>query len=156
MITVDVDDSGLQVMLNGIRSAMNDLTPIWPQVRDVYMTFMRQQFTTEGGYAGVDWAPLSGNYARWKSQQAPGKTILRFRDRMYNSLTQQNHADQVYRTEPQKMEWGTRVPYARFHQLGTHKMPKRVVMPPPTREQGEAMVDILQAFIFRRARGERR
>lgn len=156
MIDIQVDDSGLELMFSGLEGALRDLTPVWPQIRDIYMLFLRKQFETEGSYASVDWAPLKASYARWKATQAPGQRILRFRDRLYGSLTEANHADMVFESRPLSMEWGTRVPYAHYHQTGTKTMPMRVVLPPPTREQGEAMVDALLAYMFRRARGERR
>jgi phage gpG-like protein len=156
MLKIDVDDSGLKVMLTGIQTGLNDLTPVWTPIHQIYIAFIKEQFASEGAYAGVKWEPLNKKYAAWKAQTAPGKTILRFRDRLYGSLTDEKHPEHVFRTGPGWMDYGTKVFYARIHQTGSvsvaNRPPRRVVIPPMTQAEGERVVDAFQAYLFKKAR----
>lgn len=159
MLKITVDGTGMTTLLDNLRTAVDDFTPVWPQVRQIFMAFMRKQFESEGAYAGVGWVPLSPAYAARKARLAPGKTILRFHDTLYGSLTSAGNAQQVYRTGPAFMEFGTRVFYARIHQTGSltvpNRPPKRVVLPLPTQAEGERIADAILAFMLKRARGAR-
>lgn len=155
MIKVEIDTLSFEAVMNGLEAGLRDLTPVWPDVRDILIAFVKQHFATQGAYVSDPWRPLSPAYARWKAKHAPGKSILRFRDRLYGSLTEANHAEQIYDATPDRLEWGTRVPYARIHQTGSLKMqdrpPKRVVLPAPTRAEGERIADAFLAHMLRRA-----
>jgi len=159
MIKIQVDKSGVDVMLRGIEQGLNNLTPVWGQVRQIYIAFIKEQFQSEGGYTGTTWQPLNPSYARWKAQHAPGKSILRLRDRLYGSLTGRSHPEQIFRTGKNWMEYGTSVFYARIHQTGSMSIrdrpPKRTVLPPLTRAEGEKVVDVFLAYLLKKARGER-
>lgn len=154
--TVRLDRDAIRAALGGLSAALSDLRPAWEAVRDIFFTMERAQFYTEGTYTGGGWAPLSPRYAAWKAQHAPlmpgGGTILRLRDRLYTSLTERGHADGIYRPERSAVELGTRVPYAVYHQAGTRKMPRRLVLPQPTRAEGERMVDAILAYCLRTMR----
>jgi phage gpG-like protein len=156
MISIDCDMSGLEYQLRGMETALGNLRPVWAQVRDVLVDFIKQHFDTEGAYGGQRWMPLSPSYAAYKARHAPGKSILRFKDRLYGSLTRKNHAEQVFRMGENWMEWGTKVPYARIHQTGSLKVqnrpPRRVVLPPLTKNEGERIVDIFLAYMLKRTR----
>src|SRR6266404_3813538 len=100
----------LELMIHNVEMGLRDLTPVWKDVRDIYIAFLKEQFASEGGYAGVKWVPLSENYAKWKAKHYPGKGMLRgATDDLYQSLTSQAHPQQVFRSTPQWMEWGTSV-----------------------------------------------
>lgn len=160
MMHLEMDTSGLEYQLRGMESALRNLKPVWAQVRDVLIDFIKQHFNTEGSYAGTPWVPLSPAYAAYKARKAPGKTILRFRDRLYGSLTKRGSEEQVFRMGENWMEWGTAVPYARPHQTGSlsvqNRPPKRVVLPPLTKNEGERIADIFLAFMLKQTRLARR
>lgn len=157
MIKVEIDTLGFERMLAGIETGLRDLTPVWADVRDILVQFVKKHFDTQGGYVGQQWRPLSPAYAAWKEAHAPGMAILRLRDRLYGSLTNKGHGDQIFRATPDRLEWGTKVPYARIHQTGSLKVanrpPKRVVLPVPTREEGERIADAFLAHMLRKAKG---
>lgn len=156
MIKMQVDAENLEVMLRGIDAGLSNLTPVWNQVRNVYVAFVKEQFKSEGSYTGSTWKPLNPAYAKWKAEHAPGKSILRLRDRLYGSLTNKSHSEHIFRTGPSWMEYGTSVFYARIHQTGslavTNRPPKRTVIPPLTKAEGDQIVDIFAAYLFKRAR----
>lgn len=77
-----------------------------------------------GGLPSGGWAPLSPQYAAWKLVRFPGAPPLVRTGRLAASLSG-GTADSVFSVTPTKMQIGTRLEYAKFHQYGTAKMPKR-------------------------------
>lgn len=53
-----------------------DLRSFWPMVSRRVVGWIGRQFDSQGDYWGDPWAPLSPEYAAWKSQAYPGKGIL--------------------------------------------------------------------------------
>lgn len=153
MIAYEFNDNGLTVRLKGLARALDDLTPIWPQVHDVYTDFVEKNFDTMGAYTGQTWVPLSPSYAAWKAKNAAGKGMLHLTERLYPSLVQEG-GEHVHLTGPDFAEFGTRVPYARAHQKGRPEvgLPARVVIPKPTNVEAGRVVDIILAFLFRTLR----
>lgn len=80
-----------------------------------------------GGLPSGGWAPLSPQYAAWKMVRFPGTPPLVRTGRLAASLSGQT-TDSIFSVTPTKMQIGTRLEYAKFHQYGTTKMPKRKVV----------------------------
>jgi phage gpG-like protein len=87
----------------------------------------RKQFITQGAYASGGWPALTEAYRKRKAQMvATGKMIngrparymqiLRLTDRMRRSLVDRNDPEHVERIHLHALEWGTKVPYWRYHQ----------------------------------------
>jgi phage gpG-like protein len=70
---------------------------------------------------------LSRAYAKQKVKRWGMKTILRASDRMYESLTRET-ADTILLKDPMEFSIGTSVEYAKFHQRGGGRLPKRPVI----------------------------
>jgi phage gpG-like protein len=70
------------------------------------------------------YAPLSKRYAKSKSRIKPNAPILVFSGRLGNSIVGQT-SDSILKITPDSLTLGTRVPYARFLDEGTKKMPAR-------------------------------
>lgn len=152
MIKVDVDSTRLIQKLDGLSLGLKDLTPVWDKIHEMFIAFIKRVFESEGGYIGEAWAPLSPAYAHWKARHTANKGILQLRGRLYGSLTEPRHSDHIFRSGPSFMEAGTRVPYAKFHQTGTRRMPRRPPVKPFSRVEGEAAADIVLAYILERTR----
>lgn len=108
--------------------------------------WMRHTFKTEGGYPGPKWKGLEDLYAARKSRQFAGRTILRRSDRLFKSLTRRAPGS-VGRVGKNRLEYGTTIPWAEFHQEGTRKMPAR----PPLRfieRDVRRWIRILQIWAF--------
>lgn len=88
---------------------------------------LRDQLKERFDAEGYGWQRLSTRYAAQKEKQYPGKTILRRKDRMYNSLVSKNAPGNVSRVRPLEAEFGTTVPYARHHQTGGGNLPQREI-----------------------------
>lgn len=158
MIKVEIDSLSFEEVFQGLEAGLRDLNPAWEDVRNILLAFVKKHFDSQGSYPeGKEWRPLSEAYARYKARVAPGQPILRFRDRLYGSLTEADHADQIFRRSPDRMEWGTKVPYAIIHQTGSLKVsnrpPKRVVLPAPSKVEGERIADAFLAHMLRKAQG---
>lgn len=156
MIQVQIEQHDLQVMLTGLDARLRDLTPVWGKVHDIMIALLRQHFRTQGAYAGQAWVPLNPAYAAWKKRHYPGKPILRREDTLFESLVNKSHGRHVWRTGPSFAEYGTSVPWARFHHFGTKRgLPVRKVIPRLTRVEGERIVDAVLAYLFKSMRGRR-
>ena len=83
-----------------------------------------------GGLPVGEWDALSPQYAAWKSVNFPGKPIMQRTGRLMDSLVRLDGP--VNRIGRLTAQFGTEVEYAKFHQYGTTKMPKRqIVYEPP-------------------------
>jgi phage gpG-like protein len=125
-----------------LAAAISDWSTFWPVFARRFWEFMGEEFASEGSSTGSTWAPLSPRYAAWKLRRFGPKGILQRRGRLLASLANYSagststggnasgNADVVYRVSPTSLEIGTRVPYARYHQMGAPKahLPKRPVM----------------------------
>ena len=132
-IDLEFTDSGARRLLTHLRDRLADPGPAWEE----YATWLRgefaKQFDSEGDYLGRNpWAPLSPAYAKRKARRYPGAKILQATKRMMRSLTEPGGDNRVRYTDDH-FEFGSDVPYLRFHQTGTSKMPAR----PPVADENE-------------------
>lgn len=100
---------------------------VWAQ------TFLRASFAANfasNGLPSGGWAPLDAEYGSWKATRFPGAPPLVRTGKLFNSLT--TTANTATSIKGSSAEFGTTVEYAKFHQRGTSKMPKRqIVFEPP-------------------------
>ncbi len=61
------------------------------------------------------WKPLSAQYAKWKKKKFGDKPILRATDRLYNSMINKSHEENIEILTPVSAEFGSKVPYAKYH-----------------------------------------
>lgn len=153
MINVEVQAGGLEVYLRGVAEALSDLTPAWAEIHDVLLRFEEVVFASEGKYASADWVPLSPRYAAWKLRTHGALPILQLDGALVKSLTIRDDPAHVFRSAPTWAEFGTRVRYARAHQSGwpPANLPARPPIPPITREQGEAIGDVILGHVLKEA-----
>jgi phage gpG-like protein len=98
-------------------------------------------FASNGLPSGKAWAPLDAKYGSWKSRRFPGRPTMVRSGRLFQSLS--TLSDSVNKISGNNAQFGTTVDYARFHQRGTFKMPKRVILfePPGFAKIGKFVVD---------------
>jgi phage gpG-like protein len=123
-----------------------DARPAFDEIINQLQRAETQQFASEGDYGSAGWAPLSPAYAAAKARHYPGKPILERSGRLVASLTQPVGGDAVRVSEPALMIFGTSVPYAKYHQKGTTKMPRRRPVELPESVRAD-LVKTLQRFI---------
>jgi phage gpG-like protein len=79
-----------------------------------------------GGLPAGGWAPLSPVYGAWKAIRFPGAPPMVRTGRLFASLIDLRGPENSIR--PKSATFGTEVEYAKFHQYGTTKMPKRKIV----------------------------
>lgn len=146
LVTIDVENADLWGKRLGIMGdALKDLTPVWTAWAIDFHAKERFLFEVEGAAPGFRaWTPLSPRYAAQKRRAGYAGGILVRTGRLRASLTG-GSADSITRIKPQDLEVGTRVPYAKYHQGGTRKMPAR----PPLRvtaAQKRFLLQLIQRF----------
>ena len=87
---------------------------------------------------GNPWEPLSGKYAKVKQKKWNGGGILYASGKLSRSI-------QVYAVDDNSRAIGTDVPYAKFHQFGTVRMPKREFL-----AFGDSDVTLVQDYLVRK------
>jgi phage gpG-like protein len=150
MLNVHLEISGeVQFSRSFTRFAeqLTDLRDLWPGVVTDLRESIEEQFDSEGG-AGKSgaWPSLSKSYAAWKSRKFPGKPILQRTGRLVKSLTG-NSPDTIVDPKPDSLEFGTRVPYAKYHQRGAGKLPRRRLIDLNERQKARLMKTIQRRLL---------
>lgn len=139
MIQVSIQQTGLrdvQVGLSRLEGAIRDMRPAWDQVVQYLDAVETQAFSSEGGTtAGGKWAPLKEEYRRWKARNWPGRQILELTGRLKDSVLGSTPDTVSSRTQT-RLEYGTSVPYARYHQRG-EGVPERAFLNLTNRQAAE-------------------
>lgn len=125
---------------------IEDARPAFRRIVEHLMDVEQRQFDTQGQYASGRWAPLKEETIRAKVNRGEDPRILRATEALMHSLTQRGAAGQKLIITPTEMVFGTTVPYAKFHQTGTSRMPQRRPVEHTERDRRE-LVRILQRHI---------
>jgi phage gpG-like protein len=155
--TISVKNAkSLDIAFGGLVAKIRDWRALWPQAIDELMAFERAQFMSRGvaGASGL-WAGYKHTYGPDKQEGEPaslrtsaelgrefeeskrhtrkqraefGARVAFEADRLYNSLVGKT-GDTIEVLEPLRMQWGTAVPYALYHQMGTKRgLPARLIL----------------------------
>jgi len=137
--------------------SIKDLRPAWLVIRnDLRNVVWKQQFETEGGYAGSGWEPLSDKYAAWKEKHYPGKPILQLTGQLKKSFTEDfrgSNGGYYQLLAPSFMEVGSDLKVGKYnlgllHQTGTENMPARKVVELTSREH-KLYPEIIVEYIYK-------
>lgn len=116
--TAEVD--GVEVLnraFNRIDQQVSDFRSLWPEVAGVVYRAFGRAFDTEGSStAAGKFKALTPAYAKRKAIQYPGQTILKASNALFESMTDPQAFDAIFRSEADQLTIGTKVPYARRHQ----------------------------------------
>ena len=135
-------------------SDLTDLRPVLEEVVDALIETFRDAFRTEGSSSGSSWAPLSEAYRRAKARRYPGRTILIRRGTLYSSLVE-GGAGGIREVRSKYAAIGTAVPYARYHQSGTSRMPARPIIRVSAEDRNE-ITRIVHRYLVKSAAGRLR
>lgn len=124
--------------LEQLRLHLEDLRNFWPLLVPIFIGWMGQQFTSEGGWGGQAWAPLSPAYAVWKSQHYPGKSILIREGDLRRAASQPRRE-----ATPRTLTLWIDSDVAGYHQEGGGNLPARPLIPTPL--PASALRDVDQA-----------
>lgn len=131
-ISIDIKTGNAEQMLAGIQSRLTTIVPLFPKAKKYIAAANVNNFTTNGLPVG-GWKPLSAKYGSWKSINFPGAPTMVRTGRLFSSLASLRGPEN--KSTNTEMTFGlasNEVEYAKFHQFGTTKMPKRkIVFAPP-------------------------
>lgn len=125
-VSIEVQgEEKLKVALTNMADAIEDLTPYWGDVQQEFYKIEKQAFASEGasGQSGR-WAALSPRYAVVKFKRWGAVPILTASGALRDSLTSETSGS-IVRKEKDSLTVGSSIPYGRYHQSGTRKMPAR-------------------------------
>lgn len=126
--------------------AATDASPAFMAIGDLIIAETREQFASEGGHASGGWRALKASTLDRKRRLGLRLEILRATDTLLHSLTVKGDPNMIFQSSPTELVFGTRVPYAEYHQTGTRTMPRRRPLELTENARRES-VKILQRYI---------
>lgn len=150
-ITVDGVDQ-FNRAFSRLDANFDDLTPIWPDVRDYFWEIEKEQFDSEGEKGGSGrWKSLSARYNKQKIKRyGAGKKILEASGTLMKSLTG-NNPGTYYSTTKKEIAVGTTIPYGIYHQRGEGNLPKREPIS-LSNDQKRKLSKVIQGSLIRELR----
>ncbi len=129
---------------------VKDVRPAWPGVLQILRLASAERFRTAGAHGGQRWVPLSPRYAAYKARRWPGRGILVRTGALQDSLTQET-GQSIVQMHPLELRYGTKVPYAVFHQRGGRRLPRREVIHLAESDKLDVMREV-QRYLVKRAK----
>ena len=142
-LQVTVEETGTAKIvadLEGMGIRAEDTLVVWPALDALFHADEAERFEREG----PGWKRLADATVQKKEQLGQPPEIMRATNELHRSLT--TAATGLAESNPYELKFGTDLHYARFHQYGTTKMPRREVVGVSTKTQ-TAMVRVLNEFI---------
>ena len=125
-IDVEVRIEKVQNLIADIQDRCTDARPVFKWAHQVLKKTFAENFTTQGLPVG-GWSPLDAEYAGWKARRLPGRPTLIRSGELFRSLSELSDPS-VNEINKLSATFGTGLQYAKFHQYGTEKMPKRQIL----------------------------
>lgn len=148
MTTLSFDSAGAEpfsLLLRRWDHNLGDATPAFEAMARHQLGVNARQFAERGTVETGKWAPLSPLYGRWKARVRPGKPLLVFDGDLKQTMTIPGKG--IYIVRRNSMTVGTAVPYAKYHQNGTPRMPARKLIGKPRKADTREFGKILQRWI---------
>lgn len=137
----DVNTINLKRKFAAMSRRSRDFSPVFRWAMQELQKAHQDNFNTNGGASGSPWKPLDPQYSSWKISNYGSKGVLVRTGALENSLTMNSGRGAVRDIGRTSAEFGTSLPYAKFHQVGTTTMAQRkVVFLPVTMAQRTANV----------------
>ena len=133
MVTIKIETIGEERFIRGFNRIPGDMADMRPAFQDISLDFYgreKQIFSREGDPKRFE-KLTNEKYKAWKRKHYPGKKIMELTGRLRKSLIAEGQAvarDTVKIMKKKEAEFGTQVPYAHRHQMGTVGMPKRMIV----------------------------
>jgi phage gpG-like protein len=131
-LKVDFDlrtDAGLErarARLQGIRERAQNLLPAWDTLLDWWAEQNRLQWATNGARWGKPWEPLAPRTLANKRRYGYPRDILVRTHDLRDEMTKRPFGVESF--DHHGAVAGTNLPYARYHQRGTDRMPRRRIV----------------------------
>jgi phage gpG-like protein len=143
----------IQSAMVSFGNEIKDLSPAWDEVGDIVRANFGDQFLTEGSYygtGGAGWAPLAPSTIADRLRHGYGAGPILYRDgTLMESLNDKGAVGNINEIRADGASFGTQIPYARFHQDGTTRMPKRQIVGLGW-DTRSAIIKALTQYVYRR------
>ena len=120
--TYALNSEPVENALAAFQESLAEQSPALTRLADDFREMMAQQFATEGRAEGTPWAELAPSTLR---RRRAGTSILYETGALFRSLAERGAAGHVEELEGYSLTLGSRLPYARYHQTGTRRLPVR-------------------------------
>jgi len=129
-VKIEVHEKKVVLSLDEIKKRGKNFTPVFEEAKLAMRAWNAANFAQNGLPSGSVWNALDAGYGSWKMTHFPGMPTMVRTGRLFRSLSSLQGSPNVIGTH--HAQFGTSVEYAKFHQYGTTKMPKRkIVFEPP-------------------------
>ena len=125
-ITVDAKKAIARMVV--MKKRANDMRPVLWRAKQ-WLRFANEENFRQAGLPSGGWSPLDPQYSAWKNLREPGAGTMIRTGRLFRSLTSLDAPPN--KIDVMEATFGTKVEYAKFHQYGTTRMPKRKVVYEP-------------------------
>jgi phage gpG-like protein len=123
-----VDAQKAILCLRMMKKRANDMRPVlWKSKQ--WLRLANEENFRRSGLPSGGWLPLDREYKNWKRIHNPRAPQMVMTGRLFTSLT--TLAGYPNRIDLMDAVFGTKVEYAKFHQYGTSRMPKRKIVYEP-------------------------
>lgn len=135
MITIKIDTRDLDRLhkkVSKFEKSFNDLTPLWLNLAVSLREYQTALFANQGFGKWPTYEETmrekADSYREWKNSKYPGSGInlLQLSKRLYRSLTSKTSDSKIF-ISPKRFEFGTKVPWAVYHNEGI-RVAKRSVL----------------------------
>lgn len=137
-LAVALDATEAQIQFALMAGRFEDYRPVLGgSVLATLREMEKLQFATEGSVFGDAWPGLAPSTIRQRERAGYGgaNPIMIRTSRLLQSLSQRSTVDSIVKVDRFSMLFGTKVPYADFHQQttgpGTGHIPERQIIPDP-------------------------
>jgi phage gpG-like protein len=125
-VSVDFDDDSYKDKLDGMQRRGRDFSPVMEDIRDELQKAWTANFTANGLAVG-GWKPLDAKYGAWKAVHFPGAPPLVQTGHLFQAIASLRGNSVEINRDGARFNLPN-ISYAKFHQYGTTKMPKREIM----------------------------
>lgn len=136
-VIIDIDVEGIEETRDDLEDMADrgeDFRPVFRKVADDLAKSWSENFTAQGLLVG-GWKTLDAQYAAWKSRNVPGAPPMIRSGNLFRSISEGRGV--AIEIDKKSAVFGTKVEYAKFHQYGTTKMPKRQIVFVPQNAERE-------------------
>lgn len=133
-VSIQLTKKSQQLLNRLAKSGKIDFRPTFKVIGIGYQKEVKAIFEKQQPRAvGLRWAPLSATYAAWKEIHYPGAPILVRTGKLKRSMTEQGSEGNITLIGSTSAVFGSYIPYGRYHDEGTQRLPKRNFSEPSER-----------------------
>ncbi len=117
-LSVDIDEHGSRVVarhLLGVEHRTLHPRPAFARIGEQMLLAERHLFDSQGAFAGRHWPADEPETLERKAELGLDPRVLHATRRLRRSLVQRGNPEQIRRSTDRGIEFGTTVPYAKFH-----------------------------------------